>query len=71
MPWFPDFARAAELARRQARAAGQADPVAQYFAALNAGDPHALETVWPGVVVDVEAPAGHPWRTEMIMDPGH
>ena len=31
MPWFPDFASAVELVRRQTRAAGQADPVAQYF----------------------------------------
>jgi hypothetical protein len=30
MPWFPDFINAAELARKQTRAAGQADPVAQY-----------------------------------------
>ena len=28
MPWFPDFIAAAELARREVRAAGQADPVA-------------------------------------------
>ena len=27
MPWFPDFVSAVELARRQTRAAGQADPV--------------------------------------------
>jgi hypothetical protein len=51
MPWFPDFTSAVELARRQTRAAGQADPVAQYFTALNNGDTHALETVWPGEVV--------------------
>jgi hypothetical protein len=51
MPWFPDFASAVELVRRQTRAAGQADPVAQYFTALNKGDAHALETVWPGEVV--------------------
>jgi hypothetical protein len=38
MPWFPDFISAAELARREIRAAGQADPVAQYIAALNKGD---------------------------------
>ena len=42
MPWFPDFISAAELARRQTRAAGQADPVAQYITALNKGDIHAL-----------------------------
>jgi limonene-1,2-epoxide hydrolase len=51
MPWFPEFVSAVELARRQTRAAGQADPVGQYVAALNKGDPHALETVWPGEVV--------------------
>jgi len=48
MPWFPDFTSAVELARRQTQAAGHADPVAQYFAALNRGDTHLLETVWPG-----------------------
>ncbi len=58
MPWFPDFANAVELARRQTRAAGQADPVAQYFAALNKGDTRALETVWPGEVVIYDPRAG-------------
>jgi hypothetical protein len=38
MRWFPEFVTAVELARRQTRAAGQADPAGQYFAALNAGD---------------------------------
>ena len=51
MPWFPDFIGAAELARRQARAAAQADPVRQYFAALDEGDARILESVWPGEVV--------------------
>jgi hypothetical protein len=51
MPWFPDFVGAVELARQQTRAAGQADPVGQYLAALNEGDAHTLETVWPGEVV--------------------
>ena len=51
MPWFPEFVGAVELARLQTRAAGQADPVGQYVAALNEGDIHALETVWPGEVV--------------------
>jgi ketosteroid isomerase-like protein len=51
MPWFPDFAAAGELARRQTRAAGRADPVGQYLAALNDGDSRVLETVWPGEVV--------------------
>jgi hypothetical protein len=41
MPWFPDFVAAAELVRRQSRAAGQADPVAQYLKAMARGDPHA------------------------------
>jgi limonene-1,2-epoxide hydrolase len=58
MPWFPDFANAAELARSQTRAAGQADPVGQYFTALNQGDTHALETVWPGEVVVYDPRAG-------------
>src|SRR5947207_7270180 len=58
MPWFPDFVSAVELARRQTRAAGQADPVGQYFTALNTGDAHALETVWPGEVVIYDPRAG-------------
>ena len=58
MPWFPEFTSAVELARRQARAAGQADPVGQYFAALNHGDTHVLETVWPGDVVIYDPRAG-------------
>jgi len=58
MPWFPDFTSAVELARKQTRAAGQADPVAEYFAALNQGDTHALETVWPGEVVIYDPRAG-------------
>src|SRR6478735_1836253 len=58
MPWFPDFANAAELARLQTRALGQADPVTQYFAALNEGDAHALEQVWPGEVVVFDPRAG-------------
>jgi ketosteroid isomerase-like protein len=58
MPWFPDFASAVELARQQTRAAGLADPVGQYFAALNKGDSHVLETVWPGEVVVYDPRAG-------------
>jgi len=58
MPWFPDFASAVELARRQTRAAGLADPVGEYFTALNQGDTRALETVWPGEVVIHDPRAG-------------
>lgn len=58
MPWFPDFINAAELARRQTRAAGQADPVARYIAALNDGKTRTLETVWPGQVVVFDPRAG-------------
>jgi ketosteroid isomerase-like protein len=58
MPWFPDFASAVELARQQTRAAGLADPVGEYFAALNKGDTHALETVWPGEVMIYDPRAG-------------
>ena len=58
MPWFPDFANAVELARRESRTAGHADPVGQYFIALNNGDTDALETVWPGEVVVYDPRAG-------------
>ncbi len=58
MPWFPDFAAAAQLARSQTRAAGQADPVGRYFAALTEGDAHVLEAVWPGEVVVYDPRAG-------------
>jgi ketosteroid isomerase-like protein len=58
MPWFPDFVAAAELARRWTRTAAQADPVAQYFTALTAGDTYPLETVWPGEVVIYDPRAG-------------
>lgn len=58
MPWFPDFASAVELARRQTRAAGRADPVGQYITALDRGDTRALETVWPGEVVVHDPRAG-------------
>ena len=58
MPWLPEFVSAVELARRQTRTAGQADPVGQYFTALNQGDTRALETVWPGEVVIYDPRAG-------------
>jgi ketosteroid isomerase-like protein len=58
MPWFPDFVSAVELVRRQTHAAGLADPVGQYFAALNSGDTHTLETAWPGEVVIYDPRAG-------------
>jgi ketosteroid isomerase-like protein len=58
MPWFPDFVSAVELTRKQARTAGRADPVGQYFAALNNGDAQALETAWPGEVVVHDPRAG-------------
>jgi ketosteroid isomerase-like protein len=58
MPWFPDFVSAVELARQQTRAASQADPVAQYFKALDTADARALESVWPGQVVIYDPRAG-------------
>ena len=58
MPWFPDFTSAVELARKETRAAGHADPVGQYFTALNEGDSDTLETVWPGEVVVNDPRAG-------------
>jgi hypothetical protein len=58
MPWFPDFVSAVELARKQTREAGLADPAAQYFEALNRGETRLLETVWPGEVVLYDPRAG-------------
>jgi ketosteroid isomerase-like protein len=58
MPWLPEFVSAVELARLQTRAAAQADPVGQYFTALNQGDTHDLEAVWPGEVVVYDPRAG-------------
>jgi SnoaL-like domain len=58
MPWFPEFVSAVELARKQTRDAGQADPVAQYLMALNKGDAHLLEDAWPGEVVVYDPRAG-------------
>ena len=58
MPWFPDFVSGVELARRQTRIEGQADPVAQYLTALNEGDARVLENAWPGEVVVYDPRAG-------------
>jgi ketosteroid isomerase-like protein len=58
MPWFPDFVSAVQLVRQQARAAGQADPVTQYFELLKSGDTRALETVWPGEITVFDPLAG-------------
>jgi hypothetical protein len=58
MPWFPDFVSAVELARRQTRGAGQADPVAEYFSVLQSGATSELESVWPGKVVIFDPRAG-------------
>ena len=58
MPWFPDFVGAVELARRQTRAEGEADPVGVYLDALNNGDLHALRNTWPGEVVVYDPRAG-------------
>jgi limonene-1,2-epoxide hydrolase len=68
MPWFPDFVSAVELARRQVQAAGQADPVAQYFAALNTGDAHALRDAWPGEVVVHDPRAGEVRGHKQLQD---
>src|SRR5690348_3410980 len=58
MPWLPDFVGAVELVRTQTRAAGRADPVAQYVAALDSGRSAALEDAWPGAVVVYDPRAG-------------
>lgn len=58
MPWFPEFYSAVELARRQTRTSGLADPVGQYFTALQNGDVRALESTWPGAVTVLDPRAG-------------
>jgi limonene-1,2-epoxide hydrolase len=58
MPWFPDFANAAELARRSTQATGHDDAVGQYLTALNEGDTRALEEVSPAQVVVHDPRAG-------------
>jgi hypothetical protein len=58
MPWFPDFVSAVELARKQTRSTGLADPVTEYLTALSEGDARILETVWPGEVVIYDPKAG-------------
>ena len=58
MPWFPELSLAAELARKQTRAAGHTDPVGLYLDALNSGDVHDLEEVWPGEIVLDDPQAG-------------
>ena len=58
MPWFPEFTSAVEQVRLQTRAAGHADPVGHYFAALNKADAADLETAWPGQVVIYDPRAG-------------
>ncbi len=58
MPWFPEFYSAAELARRDIRAASLADPVGQYLTALANGDTHLLDKAWPGHVIVFDPRAG-------------
>jgi hypothetical protein len=58
MPWFPEFFSAVELARKQTRTEGLADPVGQFFTALNHGDTRVLETIWPGTVTVYDPKAG-------------
>ncbi|HEX3908229.1 MAG TPA: nuclear transport factor 2 family protein [Mycobacteriales bacterium] len=58
MPWFPDFANAAELAREATRDSAYADPAAEYLHALNDGEARGLERAWPGEVVVLDPRAG-------------
>ncbi len=58
MPGFPDFVAAVELTRQEPHAAGHADAVAHFFAALDSGDIHGLEALWPGNVVVYDPRAG-------------
>jgi ketosteroid isomerase-like protein len=58
MPWFPEYVSAIELARRETRVAGQADPITQYLTSVTRGDTGAVEDVWPGQVVVYDPHAG-------------
>lgn len=58
MPWFPDFANAAELARRQRQAAGRVDPGGAYVHALDSRRVEDLEAIWPDEVVVHDPVAG-------------
>jgi limonene-1,2-epoxide hydrolase len=58
MPWFPEFASAAQLAREEVRDEGLADPVGEFLAALREADPRILEAVWPGEIVIYDPRAG-------------
>ena len=58
MPWLPDFVTAVELARRQIREDGHADPVGQYVAALDRGDARTLEDAGPAEVIVCDPVAG-------------
>ena len=59
MPWFPDFVSAVRAgARARRRAAGHADPVGQYLAALNDGDTQRARGRMAGDVVIHDPRAG-------------
>jgi hypothetical protein len=58
VPWFPDFANAAALARREQVRSGMVDPVSQYLAALQEGSSRELEIAWPGHLVVHDPRAG-------------
>ncbi|NMO51772.1 nuclear transport factor 2 family protein [Actinoplanes sp. TBRC 11911] len=58
MPWLPDLANAAELARQHSRQVGYSDPAGQYLSALNSGHARDLEDIWSGEVVVHDPHAG-------------
>ena len=58
MPWFPDFAAATELARRDSRTEGRTDPVTQYLHAIEEGESKTLQSIWPGEIVIEDPRAG-------------
>lgn len=66
MPWFPDFVNAVELARRETRAAGQADAVREYLMALERGDSESLEAMWPGELIVHDPRAGEVSGSERL-----
>ena len=58
MPWFPEFASAAQLAREQTREAAWPIRWESSWRRCGQADPRILEAVWPGEIVIYDPRAG-------------
>ncbi len=63
MPWSPDFVGSVELAGRQGRSVGLAEPVQRYFNAFETGRAHELEDMCPGHVAITPLGGGGAWSS--------